>query len=165
MFESIVRFLIYASSVFISCKYANGHWVVGPIFGLAVVCWDSKNFRNFVVAKHIAFLAASSLIYALVFRISSQNWGRGSDLADSLYGSLPIAVITGSVLLPTAHKVLLKVGSKALARTIPLLILSYYLIAFVSLANDAWKLGWPINFLFLSVGAWQGIYLYSFFSE
>ena len=165
MFEKIVRFLIYASSVFISCKYAAGYWVVGPVFGLAVVCWDSNNLRNFAADRHIAFLAASSLIYALVFHISSQNWGRGSDLSDSLYGSLPIAVITGSILLPVAHKVLLRTGSKALTRTIPRLIASYYFIALVSLANDAWKLGWNINFLFLSLGAWQGIYLYSFFWE
>ncbi len=163
MFESVVRFLIYACSVYISCQYVNDYWVVGPVFGLAVIGWDSNNFKSFVAIKHIAYLAASSLIYALVFHISSQNWNRGSDFSDSLYGSLPIAVVTGSVLLPLAHKVLLKAKPEVLARTIPPLIFSYYVVAFVSLANDTWGWGWSMNFLLLSLGAWQGIYLYSFF--
>ena len=163
MFEKIIRFLIYACSVFVSSKYANDYWVVGPVFGLAVVCWDSNNFRSFTAAKHLAFLAASTLIYALVFHISSQNWGHGSDFSDSLFGPLPVAVITGSILLPVAHTIFLKASTKKVARTIPLLVLSYYLVSFVSLANDTWKLGWVINFLFVSIGAWQGAYLYSFF--
>jgi len=165
MIEGMARFLIYACSVFISSKYANGYWVVGPVFGLAVVCWDSGNFRNFAAARHAVFLAASSLIYALVFWISSQNWNRGSDLLDSLFGSLPIAVITGSVLLPAAHRVFLKTGRKAFARTAPLLILSYYIIASISLAKDALRWEWDVNFLLLLIGAWQGIYLYSLFSD
>jgi hypothetical protein len=163
MIENVIRFVIYACSAFVSCKYFNSHWIVGPVFGLAVVGWDSKNFRDLSAIKHLAFLAASSLIYALVFTISSQNWNRGSDLYDSLFGSLPIAVITGSILLPTAHKLLLKIETKKLARTVPLLILSYYVIAFFSLANDTWKWGLQINFLVVSITAWQGIYLYSFF--
>ncbi len=161
MFEKLVRFLIYVSSVFISSKYANDHWVVGPVFGLAVITWDSNTFRNFAAARHVAYLAASTLIYALVFHISSQNWNHGSDLLDSLIGSLPIAIITGSILLPVAHKLFLSASSKAVGRTIPLLIMSYYLVAFISLANDACHLEWHINFLSVSIGAWQAVYLYS----
>ena len=164
MIENLIRFAIYVCSAFVSCKYFNGHWIVGPVFGLAVVGWDSKNFRDLSAAKHLAFLAASSLIYALVFQISTQNWNHGSDLYDSLFGSLPIAVITGSILLPAAHKALLKAETKKSVRTIPLLILSYYVIAFFSLGNDTWKWGLQINFLLLSISAWQGIYLYSFFT-
>ncbi len=165
MLEQVARFLIYASSVFISCKYANSYWVIGPVFGLAVICWDSRNFRNFAAVKHVAFLISSTMIYALVFFVSSQNWNHGSDFTDSFFGSLPIAVITGSILLPLAHKFLLKTGTKILFRTMPLLILSYYCVAAFSLANDAWKWGFQINFLFLTIGLWQGFYLYSFFSE
>ena len=164
MFEIIARFLIYASSVFISCKYATGYWVVGPVFGLAVVCWDSDNLKKFVAPKHGAYFAASTLIYALVYFIASKNWNRGSDLADSLFGSLPIAIVTGSFLLPLAHKLFLGAKVKTLVRTIPLLIFSYYVLAMVSLANDTWHLGWDFKFLFLNIGIWQGIYLYTLYA-
>ncbi len=161
--EIASRFIIYACSVFISSKYASGYWVVGSVFGMAVVCWDSSNLKSFSAVKHLAFLAASTLIYALVFHISRQNWNRGPDFIESLVGSLPIAVVTGSVLLPAAHQLFLRSNSKAFARTVPLLIASHYLVTFISLANDTWQLGWDINFLLVSIAAWQGIYLYSFF--
>lgn len=159
MFENSVRFLVYALSVFISCKYAAGYWVVGPAFGFAVVCWDSRIFKKFVPLKHGAYLAASTLIYALVYTIASQDWRRGSELADSLFGSLPIAIVAGSILLPLAHKLFLTAKTKALAETIPLLILSYYILLIISLADDTWHLGWDFNYLYLNIGIWQVIYL------
>ncbi len=161
--DMLIRFVIYACSVFISCHYVNNHWVVGPVFGLAVISWDSETFRAFAAKKHLAFVAASSLVWALVYTIASQNWNRGNDLADSLYGSLPIAVVVGSVLLSLAHRTLLGAAAKTTVRTTGLLVLSYYVIALFSLANDSLKWGLHMNFLLMSLGAWQGAYLYSFF--
>ena len=161
--EISVRLIIYVCSVLISFKYAGGYWVVGPVFGLAVVCWDSNTFRSFAAKKHLAFLAASSLIYALVYHISRQNWNHGSDFMDSVAGSLPVAVITGSILLPLAHKVFLSAGWKAVRQTIPLLVASYYLVTAVSWAKDVSGVTWDINFLMVAIAAWQGAYLYSFF--
>ncbi len=163
--EMLARFAIYACSVYISCHYVNGPWIVGPVFGLAVISWDSNSFRGFAAKKHLAFTAASSLIWALVYTISSQNWNRGSDFADSLYGSLPIAVVAGSVLLPLTHRILLGASFRTTARTISYLVLSYYFVAFFSLANDSFGWGMRLNFLLMSLGAWQGAYLYSFFLQ
>jgi hypothetical protein len=165
MLEKIARFLILASSVFISAKYADNYWIVGPVFGLAVICWDSNNFKNFVAAKHLAFLVASTLIYALVFHISSQNWNRGSDWQDSFFGSLPAAVVIGSVLLPWAHRIFLSARIAIVRKVICLLIGSYYVTASISLANDQWGFGWKINFLFLMIALWQAIYLYTLFAK
>jgi hypothetical protein len=165
MFERVVHLLIYASSVYISSKYANGYWVVGPVFGLAVISWDSDTFRKFVAAKHIAYLAASSLIYALVYHISRQNWNRGSDLMDSVAGSLAVGVIVGSALLPFAHQIFLSANLKTARKAFLLLVAAYYIVTAVSWANDEMNWGLRINFLTVMIAAWQGAYLYAFFGS
>lgn len=165
MQEQIVRFLVYAASVFISWKFADGYWVVGPVFGLAVVAWSAKSPQDIKAPKHIGFIVASTLIYALVFKISSIHMDLGSDLLESLFGSMAIAIIVGSFLLPAAHMVFFKVNEKTFANTVLILVLSYYFVVGVSCMRDAWGAGWPINILFLLVAIWQGVYLYSFFGR
>lgn len=165
MITRLLKFFAYVAGVAASCHYADGPWVVGPAFALVVIAWDSNLFRAFSLPKHLGFAAASTLIYALVFEISSQNWTQGSDLAASLYGSLPVAIIVGSTLLPFAHRYLLKVSEKLVAQTIPLLIFSYYLVAFVSFTNDHWNLDLSINFLYIMIAVWQGAYLHFMFPE
>lgn len=163
MFEKLIYFIIYISSVAISLKYANSYWVVGPVFGLVVITLDSASFRSFVASKHVAYLAASSLIYALVYHISRQNWNHGSDLMDSLAGSFPAAVITGSILLPLAHRVFLSAVWKKVWRTTVILIAAYYFVTVLSWANDASGMNFRVNFLMILIAAWQGLYLYSFY--
>ena len=41
--EILFRLVVYAVSVWVSNKYADGYWVVGPVFGLAVVSYDMKS--------------------------------------------------------------------------------------------------------------------------
>ncbi len=161
--ELFFRLVVFAASAWISVKYAVGYWVVGPVFGLAVVCWDSNTFKKFVAAKHLSFLAASTLIYALVYHISTLNWDHGSDFLDSIIGSLPIAVVLGSVLLPLAHKFLFSSSFKRVARLIILLILSFYIITLFSFANDHFEWSLKINFLAIAITVWQGLYLYFLF--
>ncbi len=164
MLQKIVRFVIYASSVLISAKYAAGYWVVGPVFGLAVVAYRSQDLKKLFKPKDISFLIASTLIYAFVYHISSQNWNYGSDLADSLYGSFPIAVITGSVLLPLAHQMIFGANAKTFKKAVVALIASYYLVTLVSMLRDVLTPGLSLNLMLLLVGAWQGTYLCIFFS-
>jgi len=161
--ELFFRLVVFAASAWISVKYAVGYWVVGPVFGLAVVSWDSNTFKKFVAVKHLSFLAASTLSYALVYHVSTLNWGHGSDFLDSMIGSLPIAVVVGSILLPLAHKLLFSSDFKRAARLIILLILSFYIITLISFGNDHFEWGFKINFLAISITVWQGLYLYSFF--
>ncbi len=161
--ELFFRLVVLAVSAWISVKYAVGYWVVGPVFGLAVVSWDSNTFKKFVAVKHLSFLAASTLIYALVYYISTLNWGHGSDFLDSIIGSLPIAVVLGSILLPLAHKFLFSSSFNRVARLMILLIFSFYIITLISFGNDYFEWGLKINFLAISITVWQGLYLYFFF--
>ncbi len=163
MLQRIVRFVIYASSVLISAKYADSYWVVGPLFGLVVVVFHSANLKPLFKPKDISFLIASTLIYAIVFHISSQNWNYGSDLADSLYGSFPIAIITGSVLLPLAHKMIYGASVKTFKSAVIALIVSYYIVVLISILRDLLTPGMHLNFLLLFIGAWQAAYLCVFF--
>ena len=160
--EGFFKFAVFAASASISVKYAAGYWVVGPVFGLAVVSWDSNTFKNIVAVKHLSFLAASTLIYALVYRISTLNLNHASDFLDSTIGSLPIAVIVGSILLPLTHKMLFSKSLKSTVRVILCLILSFYAITLISFFNDHYGWGLRINFLAVSVTVWQGLYLYLF---
>lgn len=165
MLNQLAQILLYVASVLISVKYAGGYWVVGPVFGLAVIGWDSDTFCKINAARHLPFLAASTLIYALVYHVSSQRWGNGSDLAESLYGPLPIAVIIGSVLLPVAHEFFLKATDRNFARVIPLLIFSHYLVSMLSFANEHMNFGINFNYLLATIALWQGIYLYCLFPK
>jgi hypothetical protein len=155
-FENLVRLIVYICSVLISAEHAPGSWVVGPVFGLAVVTWHSRSFKSFSTGKHAAFVAASTLIYALVYEISSKNWNRGSDTLDALVGSLPVAIAVGSLLLPQAHRLLLGVDGKKALMTTAALIGSYYVITAIYLILPTFS----INYLFLYIAAWQGVYLY-----
>ena len=165
MQQQIARFLVYTASVFISWKFADGYWVVGPVFGLAVVVWDSKSLKDLQTRPHVAFIIASTLIYALVFKISSQRLDLGSEFLESLFGSFAISIIIGSLLLPLAHKIFFKTNEKMFMNTVFLLILSYYFVVLMSLIHDMSGHNLPINMLFLLVALWQGVYLYSFFSK
>jgi hypothetical protein len=64
--EVLFRLLVYVVSVWVSNKYADGYWVVGPVFGAAVVSFDLKGFKNLNLVKHGLFIALSTLIYALL---------------------------------------------------------------------------------------------------
>ncbi len=161
--ELFFKLVVFAASVWISVKYAVGYWVVGPVFGLAVISWDSNTFKNVIAAKHLSFLAASTLIYALVYHVSTFNWGRGSDFLDSMIGSLPIAVMIGSVLLSLAHRALFSAPLRVTLRVMASLILSFYAITLLSFGNDHFEWGLKINFLAISITVWQGLYLYFFF--
>ncbi len=154
--------LVYVVSVWVSSKYADSYWIVGSVFGAAVVSWDSNNFKNLVALKHLSFLVVSTLIYALVYHISRQNWAEG-DVAQMLIGPLPVAVAVGSVLLPLAQKFLFAETAK---QPIPItlsLLVSFYVVSLISFFNDRLSFAPHVNFLLISIAVWQGLYLYLFY--
>ena len=108
MTSILFRWIVYGVSAWVSVKYADGYWVVGPVFGAAVISYDSDSFRKLVVGRHLAFFIASTLIYALVYRISIGPWEFHSDFLNYFAGPFPSAVVTGSVLLPIAHRVIFR---------------------------------------------------------
>ena len=163
--EALFRLLVYGVSVWVSNKYADGYWVVGPVFGLAVVSYDMKSFKDLDFVKHAIFVALSTLIYALVFRISRLEWGTDTDLFHYFIGSFPAAIVTGSVLMSVMHTVVFNKSKELMVRAIITLIACYYGVTLAMYINDKSNLGFHVQWITVMIAAWQGLYLYTFFSK
>ena len=88
--------------VFLLCAYASAthmsdSWVIGPMFGLVVLIWRSPDVDDLFKPDAAFFLAASTLIYALVVKL---------ERSESF--TLETAVAAGTVLLLAAHAGFLK---------------------------------------------------------
>ena len=163
--ETLFRLLVFAASAWVSNKYADGYWIVGPVFGMAVVSFDLKSLKDLNIFKHASFLAASTLIYALVYRISRLEWGNNTDLFEYFIGSFPAAIVTGSVLLSVAHTILFNKSKDVMVRAIAGLVVSFYALVFLMYFNDKSHLGWNIQWIAVMIAVWQGMYLTIFFSK
>ena len=104
--EIILRLVVFAGSVWLSNKFADSHWVVGPVFGAAVIVFGWKEVRT-NLPRGAAYLAMSTAIYAFVYYLSGLKWGDTSDLFVYFLGPFPVAIVAGSILLPCAHAILL----------------------------------------------------------
>ena len=161
----LIQILIYTVSVWISIKYADGFWVVGPVFGLAVITCDSKLFRDINRDRHISFLIASTLIYALVYWVAMRKWETEIEIINYLISPFPLGIVLGSILLPLAHQVILKKSVVKTKWVTPALIASFYFISLLALLNNEFHIGFRFNFLAVMIALWQGIYLCFFFRE
>ena len=158
--KKIVAILAYAASVFISHKYAAGYWVVGPVFALALFIANFESVRKKVSPNHLLFLAASTLVYALVYWISDKGWKFHSDTADMLFGALSGGVVVGSLMLPFLHSMLLGADAKSSQSTALSLIGAWYAVLLLAWIDDAVKFKPDINYILIAIAVWQGIYLY-----
>ncbi len=158
--DILFRLIVYLASVWVSVKFADAYWVVGPVFGMAVISYDSNSFRNLIIGKHALFLLASTFIYALVYWISIGKWGWPSESLNYFAGPFPAAVVTGSFFLPLAHRVVFGTSAGVTLRVTLWLSLSFFLVTMMTLLNDRFSLGLHINFIAVAIALWQGIYLY-----
>ncbi len=161
--ELFFRLVVFAVSVWTSNKYADGYWVVGPVFGMAAVSFDIKSLKNLDLFRHAAFVGTSTLIYALVYRISRLQWGTDTDLFNYFIGSFPAAIVTGSVLMSVAHCIFFNKSKDLMVRAIVWLVASFYFLTFLMYFNEKSHLGWQVQWITVMIGVWQGLYLYAFF--
>lgn len=162
---TLFKWLIYAVSAGISIKFADGYWVVGPVFGLSVTAWDSNLFRNFDGRRHGTFLISSTLIYALVYWVAMRKWESQFEEVNYFFGPFPLGVVLGSVLLPLAHALIFKNAQARIKRTIISLAACFYVVMFFAYLGNRF---WPenhFNFVAVAIALWQGIYLFSFRSS
>ena len=82
--------------------------MTGPVFGLVVLIWDSEMPGDIFRLKNVPFLTASTLIYACVFWIASRDFGYNSTFWEIFTGSSSWGVLLGSLLMPQAHRNLVK---------------------------------------------------------
>ena len=159
----LMKWAIYIVSVWISVKYADRYTVVGPVFGLAVVAYDSKFFRNVSRDKHVMFVAASTFIYALVYWVSLGKWESKSQLFNYFIGPFSVGVVLGSILLPLAHQIILRSSIAKTKQVIPSLVVSFYVVMLTAYLSNEFGFGAHFNFASVAIAVWQGLYLYLFF--
>lgn len=161
--EILLRFAVYAASVAVSNKFAAGYWVVGPVFGLAVLVFLWRRAKAYWPGA-AAYVAASTLIYALVYRIAGFKWGASSsDFSSYFIGPFPVAVLVGSILLPCAHAIILRCPRALAWRTVAMLAASFYFVTFLAYLNSERGIGpYVSSWLPIMIAVWQGVYLLSF---
>ncbi len=161
----ILYFIVYVAGAWVSQRHAAEYLWVGPIFGLVVVIWASNAPKELVRRENAAFVAMSTLIYALVYHIAKQNWSSDSVVLESLLGPLPTGVLAGSLLLPMAHSLFLGAPRRKAFKASLVLMLSFYAVTLLANVADYINLGENFNFIAIAVFVWQGIYLFDFFPE
>lgn len=163
MREALACIVIYIIGAWISKERCAELWVVGPVFGAVVVLWDIRVFRLRPRPKHLAFMALSTLIYALVFTIADADWGLEPEWLEWLAGSLSLGVAAGSVLLAAAHRRVLGGAASPLV-TAATLIVSFYLVTGLGGLLDRRGLAVGFDYYTLAIYMWQGIYLGFFYA-
>jgi len=149
----------YAVSVFISSYYTAEYWVVGPVFAAAALAVNYPAVSKKFSSKHLLFIAASTLIYALVFLIANRGWKIEADWLDMLAGSATAGVVLGSILMPSVHAMLFGAEIKTVRSVCLWLIASWYAVNLLAWLGDQFDFAHGINYNLLSVALWQGIYL------
>ncbi len=157
----IIPWIVYAVSVYLSRQYAEGYWVVGPVFAVAYFGFHLDQLKKGVSFKHAFFLGASTLTYALVYWISSHGWKFKEDAQDMFFGPLTVGVVLGSLLLPFLHGIIFSADTKTLRKVSLWLILSWYATCLVSMMDDVSNVPWDIDYLLVAIALWQGIYFRS----
>ena len=160
----LLKLAVLGLSVWVSAKFADGYWVVGSVFGAAVLACGWKTFKPGLLAR-AAFFAASTLIYALVYCISGLKWGNDSPLFEYVIGPFPIAIVAGSILLPLTHRRFLGAGDGAAARAAAVLVVGFYLVTLLSYLNETYATGIRMPWLTILIAVWQGSYLGTFFCK
>jgi len=163
--KNTIKLLVYILNVGIGIKFISDYWVVGPVFGLTVILWDSDHISQILSRKHILFVAASTLIYALIpFMVIKEYWKfDDGSVSEFFFGTLSVAVILGSILLPVAHHFLLGSKRNTSKLAVIALIITFYLIDFIGSVIDHLKLLLPFNTAYVSLTVWQAVYLTYFF--
>ena len=145
-------------SVFISIRYFNGPWVVGPVFAAAFLAanfdWLQKESR----AKYLVFLLASTFIYALVHWLGDRGQYFKNDILDSLFGTLSIGVVFGSLTMSFLFRYLFSAPLNVMRRGCLWLIASWYLAVFIAIILDVLHIQNSVNFIAIAILFWQGIY-------
>ncbi|MBI4388068.1 MAG: hypothetical protein HY582_03390 [Candidatus Omnitrophica bacterium] len=158
--NTLLKLITFGLCACISTKYCGQDWVVGPVFGVTAIIWQTglKNLNR----KHLLFLGLSTLIYAAVSKVSSL-WEFKSDFANTFVGSFSLAVIFGSVALPFALQAVFPETKKQFKKVVISLVACYFVITGVAyfFTNVLEVKG--INFVDIMIVVWQALFLYLFF--
>ena len=114
----LLRCAIFLAGAYWSYKRCAEYWFVGPVFGVVVLVWYASSLKILFSLRSAAFVAFSTLIYALVYKTTSIN--------KISHGVVYVPVAIGTVLLPLAHVIFLKAAYKRLLWAIPGVYVVFY---------------------------------------
>ena len=132
------------------------YWYVGPVFGAVVLLWHAGSSRDLVRMRSLGFLAASTLIYALVAWIILE-WDDEIPEIPNVFDAGFLGVMIGSAFLPVAHGALLRASWGRVTIAIPCLYLAWYALVLSELFGLD-------NALINSMSVWQALYLVCMFA-
>jgi hypothetical protein len=167
MRTGIIPKLILAAriAIFVAVAYRlsysdliSEYWCVGPAFGLVVLLWHSHKAGELFRPASLAFLAASTLIYALVALIVMGLEEYIPDYGDLFDGGF-LGVMIGTVLLPVAHCKFLGGPWARLKFTVPLHYAVWHIIV---VAID--RSGASDSDFVNAMSIWQVLYLAAMFA-
>lgn len=157
--KDVLNFIVYVAGAWFGHKNVEGYWTVGIVFGLVAVIWNTRKLADLFSREHGVFAGTSVLIYAVVYHVATRRWTTGSEWGDLLAGPIAAGVVTGSVLMPLAYRVIIGASAKAVLRTSALLIASFYIIAAAANLADRIDFGARIDYIAIMIFVWQGLYL------
>lgn len=167
MQTGIIPKLILAAriAIFVAVAYRlsysdliSTYWYVGPAFGVVVLLWHSYKAAELLRPASLAFLAASTLIYALVALIVMDLDEYIPDYGDLFDGGF-LGVMIGTVLLPLAHCRFLGGAWGRLKYSVPVHYVVWH-IAVVAMDRS----GVSDNDFINAMSIWQGLYLAAMFA-
>jgi hypothetical protein len=157
--------LLARIAIFIAVAYRlayfeliSEYWFVGPAFGAVVLLWNMHSAIDLVRPRSIPFLAASTLIYALVALIVMDLEEYVPDYGDLFDGGF-LGVMIGTALLPVAHCKLLGGPWGRLKFTAPVHYIVWHAIV---VAID--RSGVSDNDFVNAMSIWQALYLIAMFA-
>lgn len=151
----ILRIVVFVVGAYISTKSVRGtffnpiceFFLIGLIFGVVVIVWQWSLARELQWNRGVGFFLASTFIYMFVIILPEL------DISETVFSFIiqnPMCL--GTILLPLAHKLILKTSWLRIAVTIP----SVFALTFAGGALFQWlSLGDFINIITI----WQGTYL------
>ncbi len=150
-------------AAFLAAAYALAHygliaeyWYVGPVFGAVVLLWHAGSSRDLLRMRSLAFLAASTLIYALVAWLILE-WDDEIPEIPNVFDAGFLGVMIGSALLPVAHGAFLGASRRRVTIAIPCLYLAWHALVLTKLFELD-------NALINSMSVWQALYLACMFA-
>ena len=153
----LTKISAFLVGTYCSFRCVVSHWHVGPIFGIVVLIWRAKSLSDLFNIRSVAFLAASTLIYALVIEIMERTSNR---VSSDLWSYLAVAV--GTLLLPIAHGLCLHAPWSRVFLAVPAIYVVWYGLG---LGLNAMALhDQPVEALVNTVSTWQAAYLVFMFA-
>lgn len=135
----------------------SDYWYVGPAFGVVVLLWHTYRAAELLRPTSLAFLAASTLIYALVALIVMDLDEYIPNYGDFFDGGF-LGVMVGTVLLPIAHCRFLGGPWGRLKYSVPVHYAVWHIIV---VAID--RSGISDNDFINAMSIWQALYLIAMF--